>query len=532
MKNSLNYKILDCTLRDGGYYNNWNFSFRLIQDYLNSIGKTNIEYVELGFRGFYKNKNIGLTGYTDDNLINKLNFPESLKIGVMVNASDLFKNNLSPLKNLKRLFPNINKKISFVRFACHYDEIFGLRDCIRWLSQNRVSVFINIMQISEINLDKLKKVCLNLSKTNVEALYFADSLGALEIKKFKKFIQLTDKYWKKDLGLHAHDNLNLALKNSKFAIKNNFRWIDCTIMGMGRGPGNLKTEEILKKVDREQVKKIKTLKIKYFEDLKKKYRWGTNYYYKEAAKRKIHPTYIQQMLADKRYKKRDYKNILKSLSNENAKKFHEHKLFISSNIYNVKKKGTWSPISNLNGKNILILGPGENAKKNKYKIIKFIKDKKPFVIALNSLNYISNKLINVRTICHPKRIILDFKYLNDSNISLIAPISSMPNKLKNYLQRENKIIFDFGLHINGNKKIIIQKNYCSLPKPLVFFYSLAIATSAKAKKIYLAGFDGFKNDDPFSDETNFYLKRFIKKQKKINLITLTKTKYNISYLPI
>ena len=44
------------------------------------------------------------------------------------------------------------------------------------------------------------------------------------------------------------------------------------------------------------------------------------------------------MLADKRYKKRDYKNILKSLSNENAKKFHEHKLFISSNIYNVKKK--------------------------------------------------------------------------------------------------------------------------------------------------------------------------------------------------
>ena len=128
MKNSINYKILDCTLRDGGYYNNWNFSFRLIQDYLNLIGKTNIEYVELGFRGFYKNKNIGLTGYTDDNLINKLNFPKSLKIGVMVNASDLFKNNLSPLKNLKRLFPNINKKISFVRFACHYDEIFGLRD--------------------------------------------------------------------------------------------------------------------------------------------------------------------------------------------------------------------------------------------------------------------------------------------------------------------------------------------------------------------------------------------------------------------
>ena len=129
------------------------------------------------------------------------------------------------------------------------------------------------MQISEINLDKLKKVLLNLSKTNIKALYFADSLGALDIKKFKQLIQITNKYWKKDLGLHAHDNLNLALKNSEFAIKNNFRWIDSTIMGMGRGPGNLKTEEILKKVDKEQVKKIKILKFKYFEDLRKKYRW-------------------------------------------------------------------------------------------------------------------------------------------------------------------------------------------------------------------------------------------------------------------
>ena len=94
--------------------------------------------------------------------------------------------------------------------------------------------------------------------------------------------------------------------------------------------------------------------------------------------------------------------MLKSFMNINC--------FMPSNIYNLKKKGGWSPISNLYGKNILILGPGENAMKNKHKIIKFIKDKKPFVIALNSLNYISDKLINVRTICHPKRIILDFKY--------------------------------------------------------------------------------------------------------------------------
>ena len=56
MANKNKFKILDCTLRDGGYYNNWNFSFKLIQEYLNIISKTNIQYVELGFRGFCKIK--------------------------------------------------------------------------------------------------------------------------------------------------------------------------------------------------------------------------------------------------------------------------------------------------------------------------------------------------------------------------------------------------------------------------------------------------------------------------------------------
>ena len=77
-------------------------------------------------------------------------------------------------------------------------------------------------------------------------------------------------FWdKRDVGLHAHDNLSLALKNSKLAVKNNFKWIDSTIMGMGRGPGNLKTEDILKLVKRNQLKFINKLKIKYFKSLKK-----------------------------------------------------------------------------------------------------------------------------------------------------------------------------------------------------------------------------------------------------------------------
>mgnify|MGYP001406333617 CR=1 FL=1 len=75
-------------------------------------------------------------------------------------------------------------------------------------------------------------------------------------------------------------------------------------------------------------------------------------------------------------------------------------------------------------------------------------------------------LINVRTICHPTRITLDSKFLNKYSTSIIAPISSMPDQLKNYLNSENKFILDFGLHVNGEKKIDIylQNRFKEYPK--------------------------------------------------------------------
>ena len=134
-KSLKNLKVIDCTLRDGGYYNNWDFSKKLIQNYLTEISKTNINYIELGFRFLKKNYPMGLTAYTSDNLINSLNIPKNLNIGVMINTSELKKNNSRPLYNLKKLFPKINKKIKFVRFACHFSEVFFCLNASRGLDK-------------------------------------------------------------------------------------------------------------------------------------------------------------------------------------------------------------------------------------------------------------------------------------------------------------------------------------------------------------------------------------------------------------
>ena len=98
-------KILDCTLRDGGYYNNWDFSIDLINDYLKAMPMAGVDYVELGFRSLYKSTFKGACAYTKDEFLESLKIPKKLKVAVMVNASDLLNyGTKDPIKNAKLLF--------------------------------------------------------------------------------------------------------------------------------------------------------------------------------------------------------------------------------------------------------------------------------------------------------------------------------------------------------------------------------------------------------------------------------------------
>ena len=100
-------KILDCTLRDGGYYNNWNFPLELVNSYLKSISKTNIEYVEIGFKSNAIDKNIGPTGKINDKFLKSINIPKNIKLGVMINSSEF----IEPKKKIIFLLMNTSQII-------------------------------------------------------------------------------------------------------------------------------------------------------------------------------------------------------------------------------------------------------------------------------------------------------------------------------------------------------------------------------------------------------------------------------------
>jgi 4-hydroxy 2-oxovalerate aldolase len=109
-------KILDCTLRDGGYYNNWDFDHELVELYLKSMEEASIDVIEIGFRSPPKHSFMGPYVYSLDSHLESLPLPENILIGVMINAKEYLKVQEDTLELLKKLFqPSHQSPVGLVR---------------------------------------------------------------------------------------------------------------------------------------------------------------------------------------------------------------------------------------------------------------------------------------------------------------------------------------------------------------------------------------------------------------------------------
>ena len=194
---------------------------------------------------------------------------------------------------------------------------------VNWLKKKGYEICVNIMQIPELSSNEIKNTVNEVKKSKADVLYFADSMGSLDSDKTKKIIKQIKSVWKKSTGIHTHDNMGKALENSLVAINNSVNWIDCTVTGMGRGPGNTKTEHLVLELNRKNNNLINLFNLikKYFEPLKKKYRWGSNPFYYFAGLNSIHPTFVQEMLSDDLFDNEDIYYNLKYLSSVGGKKY-------------------------------------------------------------------------------------------------------------------------------------------------------------------------------------------------------------------
>ena len=238
----------------------------------------------------------------------------------------------------------------------------------------------------------------------------------------------------------------------------------------------------------------------------------------------IHPSFIQGMLTDNRYGTLEILGVLDNLKSEGGKKFNKEILEMRSQSYAQKTKGSWDPKDIIKNREVLILGSGPGVKNYKKELEIFIKKNKLFVIALNTQNSINSKLINRRAVCNTLRLLTDHKLFKFLPQKLIIPYQRLSNLIKKKFSSVKKL--DFGVEVK-NDRFQFMKSSAIIPNTLAISYALGIANSGKAKKIYIAGFDGYDEEDPKKremDELFFLYQSLI---KKTELVSITPTKYNI-----
>ena len=209
-------RILDCTLRDGGYYNKWNFSRTFLYDYLKLMSIFEVDWVEIGFRKNIVNKTYGDFVRSDDGFLDKIHVPKNLRLCVMIDLSD-FKT-INDIKRLKKNFKQSEKsKVSMVRIATSFEDLIYLSSVVKILKKKNYIVCVNLMKFTLLKNKQLIFFFKKALNIGCDFFYLADSFGNLRPNKIKK-ICLELKKNNIDLskfGYHGHNNLNLAFKNAK-----------------------------------------------------------------------------------------------------------------------------------------------------------------------------------------------------------------------------------------------------------------------------------------------------------------------------
>ena len=294
-------KILDCTLRDGGYINNWNFDEIFLHKYLDLMEKNKVDYVEIGFINkiqSYKNKICGFVRNLNDISINKLREKENgtlrdINIAVMGDYGNI---------DEELLKQNLN--VDLVRVAFHKKNYKEALEQIKNIKEMGYIVSANPMGVTNYNEEELIDMLQIVKKHKLDYVYIADSYGSLDQNSLESYIikfnsNIDNKITK--IGLHLHNNMNNAFSNFEY-VNNNIKEVyvsDSTLFGMGRGAGNLQTELVLLKI-KGLNENFKKLLFFINEEIKEIFkvgllRWGYEIDYLLSGFLKIHPNYVDSL---------------------------------------------------------------------------------------------------------------------------------------------------------------------------------------------------------------------------------------------
>ena len=313
MNNSLlpKFEILDCTIRDGGYVNNWEFDKKLVREVYRALSKSGVEFVEIGFRGtekYFDRKKYGLWRFTpEDHIREATDNIVGAKLALMADYGKV---------DIDDFCEASDSVVDLVRIAVHKDNLKGAIDLLGQIKEKGYEVSLNVMGYANYSEDERKYLVGLIKRVVLDYVCIADSYGSMFPDQIKTLFEPVLEIPDIKVGFHPHNNLQMAFANSLEAIRCGVHIIDSTIYGMGRAAGNLPTEIIisfLEKHGSERHNSIPVLNVidRYFVALQSGNKWGYQLPYMLSGMFQCHPSYAKSLID---YKEFTIEDIWKALN--------------------------------------------------------------------------------------------------------------------------------------------------------------------------------------------------------------------------
>ncbi|HLR64334.1 MAG TPA: aldolase catalytic domain-containing protein [Pseudogracilibacillus sp.] len=293
--NDVRPKIVDCTIRDGGLVNNWDFSEEFVKDLYENLNRAGVEYMEIGYKNspeLIESNGAGPWRFCDDQFLKKI-IPEKkqTKISALVDVGRVKEEDILPREE---------SVVDLIRVACYMKDIEKGIALAEVFHERGYETSLNIMAVSNALQYQLEEGLQKVNDSHVDIVYVVDSFGSLFNRDIEFLIDVFKKHApNKQLGIHTHNNLQLAFANTLLGKEKGVTYLDASLMGMGRAAGNCPTELLVGTLDNPHyhLEPVLQLLEKHMIPMREKVEWGYTIPYAIAGMLNEHPRTAMQLRA-------------------------------------------------------------------------------------------------------------------------------------------------------------------------------------------------------------------------------------------